>query len=382
MILIFSTKSEIVSRISASISENYSVAESTAQLIRDVRRKTSAQLVVIGEDVPEFDALEAAREIQFIDSSLGLLLLRSRVDLGITTSAMAAGIRAVLSYSEVSGLAEKATELISLTRAMRNRGSEVSETDKAGTLVVCYSPKGGVGKTTTALNIAGAISSGGLGTVVVVDLDLQFGDVGVAAGITARDSSISDLVSLEGALESKSVKSVLKEVATGFSILTAPSDPAEANSVTPELISQSLRVLSAEFDWIIVDSPPAFTDGILSAFDLSDVQIMITTSDLASIKNLDIACKTLKKIGLDGPPRLAIVNRFDPKISDRTQISVAAREVASATDAIVIQENSLISQSSSRGYVSTVGREAKKMVKVYQPVIDFLVTHRSDSQRG
>lgn len=375
MILIFSTKPEIVDRIAASLAESHSVSESTAQLLRDVRRKTSTQLVIIGEDIPESDALEAAREIQFLDNTLGVLLLRGRVDLGITTAGMAAGIRAVLPYSDVRGLAEKASELLEFTGAMRARGGGPAEVVKSGAIVLCYSPKGGVGKTTTALNVAGSLAAGGHGNVVVVDLDLQFGDVGVASGISRMDSSIADLDDYGPNIDLSYVRPLLKEVTAGFSLLMAPADPSQALKVTPELISTTLGLLSQDFDWVIVDSPPAFTDGILAAFDIADIQIMVTTPDLASIKNLDVASKTLRKIGLDSAPRLTVVNRFDPKFSDRAQMSVAAKDVSDSLETVVISENSLISESSSKGYVASVGKEGKKVAKSYEKVVAFLVKH-------
>lgn len=374
MILIFSNKTDVVSRISASLPGNPEVSESMAQLIRDVKRKKSTQLVVIGEDVSESDAITAGAQIEMQDPSIGIILIRNRVDLSIVSKAMASGIKGVFSNSDIQGLAQKAEELKEFSTRMRSKGAEVVEAKKSGKVILCYSPKGGVGKTTTSLNLAGALVSQGHGRAVVVDLDLQFGDVGVLSSTTNRDGDMEKLIGSTDTVDMDQLNSVLQEVQPGLDVLLAPSDPSQASAVSGQLVGQILAALSAEYDWVIVDSPPAFTDPILVAFDMADIQILITTSDLAAVKNLDLATKTLKKVGLDSCPRVVVVNRFDSKLADKSQILIAARDLSAADKAIVFPENQLITQGSSRGFIATLQKSGgSKVAQQYKDLIDFIV---------
>ena len=112
-------------------------------------------------------------------------------------------------------------------------------TDQAP-LVVVLGPKGGVGKTTVATNLAVDLASRGHSTLII-DLDLQFGDVGIAMGVEP-ERTIWDLVSAPGHLDGERLRAFLGESADGVHVLLAPVRPDQAESVTPELLDEVLQV--------------------------------------------------------------------------------------------------------------------------------------------
>ena len=179
-------------------------------------------------------------------------------------------------------------------------------------LVVVLGPKGGVGKTTVATNLAVDLAGRGHSTLLI-DLDLQFGDVGIAMGVEP-DRTIWDLVSAPGQLDGERLRAFLGESADGVHVLLAPVRPDQAESVTPELLDEVLQVARSEFDVVIADTPPAFTPTSILAIDRADQTIMVGTLDLSGTKNMKIGLETLELMGRPRDRVLVVLNRADSKV--------------------------------------------------------------------
>jgi pilus assembly protein CpaE len=234
-----------------------------------------------------------------------------------------------------------------------------------------------VGKTTTSLNLGACLAGVSDESVVVVDLDLQFGDVGVAVGKPESEKSIFDLVSDPSSVTLESVRKSLEKVTDNFFVLLAPADPSQADRVGAALVEKIVEALQSGFDWVIIDSPPAFTDEILSAFDHADVQVLVSTPDLASVKNLSVATKTLERIGLDKTPRCVVLNRFDSKSGmDRSELVKAAESIAGTSHVFVVPDHGPILKSSTRGYVAALGPRPEKTRKIYKDLLAFVRSTR------
>jgi pilus assembly protein CpaE len=163
----------------------------------------------------------------------------------------------------------------------RRRGAAAPATE--GELVTVLGPKGGSGKTLTSCNLAVALAESGH-TPVVVDLDLQFGDVGLALGLTP-ERTIYDLAKSGGSLDAEKIDAYLTEHPSGLRVLLAPTRPDHAGVVTVEFLREVYAALRASYDYVVVDTAPGFTPEVIASIDSSSSICMVAMLDSLSLKN-------------------------------------------------------------------------------------------------
>ncbi len=167
-----------------------------------------------------------------------------------------------------------------------------------GRVVAVFSPKGGVGRTTIAVNIAVAAASEPGAEVVLVDGSFQFGDVGVLLNLNPKNKSIADLVpELEAGGEPDSLDTFVITHSTGTKVLLAPPSPEMAELVTPAAIRRVLDVLRSRSDLVIVDCAAAFSDSTLAVLDTADVILTVLTLEITSIKNMRLFLEVADQLG-------------------------------------------------------------------------------------
>ncbi|HET7171138.1 MAG TPA: AAA family ATPase [Gaiellales bacterium] len=185
-------------------------------------------------------------------------------------------------------------------------------TDTRCPLVVVLGPKGGVGKTTVATNLATTLAAKGHRTLLV-DIDLQFGDVGLVLGIQP-DRTIHDLVTAQGHLDGERLRGFVSQTVDGVDVLLAPARPDQADAVTAEKLTAVLDTARAEYDVVIVDTPPAFTSTTITAIDHAQHVVMVGTLDLPGLKNMKVGLETLALMGFDRDRIVTVLNRADSKV--------------------------------------------------------------------
>lgn len=228
-----------------------------------------------------------------------LILITGNYDVKVLTKAMECGITKVISkddnedsiYRSIVGEIEK--ENIAATEENEEPEDEFVGT-KNGKIISVFGTKGGTGKSTVSVNLATALQEKGK-DVVLIDLDLQFGDVGIFMNVP-RFETISDLVK-EGSFSRSSIKRYLYKHNTGVSILCAPASPELAEIVKPEHISMIADVLKKEFDYIIFDMSPTIDEFVLHALDISDSIYFVTNPEISTLKNTKVCLDVLKTLG-------------------------------------------------------------------------------------
>jgi pilus assembly protein CpaE len=201
-------------------------------------------------------------------------------------------------------------------------------------LVAVLGPKGGTGKTTLATNLAADLATRGQETLLV-DLDLQFGDVGVVMGV-APDRTIYDLATAGGTIDAERLRGYTGRSRDGVNVLLAPVRPDQADSVTGEHVTTILELARTTYDVVVVDTPPAFTPGTIAAIDQADLIIVLGSFDLPGLKNMKLGLETLQL--MDVPPAriLPVLNRANTKVgllaADVAKVLGRAPEVAVPSD--------------------------------------------------
>ena len=183
-----------------------------------------------------------------------------------------------------------------------------------GKIVMIYSPKGGAGCTTLAVNLAIALHNEETRTDLV-DANLQFGDVAVFLNEQGKNS-VLDLAPRADELDPEIVEEVMiKHAASGLHILAAPPRPENAEKVSSDQFTKLLRYLRQMYAYVVVDTCSYLTDITLSVLDLADVVVLVTTQDIPSIKDGRLFLDLMLTLNIPVEKIAFIMNRFDKRIA-------------------------------------------------------------------
>lgn len=183
-------------------------------------------------------------------------------------------------------------------------------TGKDGRIVTLFAPKGGVGRTTLAVNLAVALAGEQRQSVTLVDGSFQFGDVGVLLNLNPKNKSIIDVVADPSATDEDLVDTTLINHSTGIKVLLAPPSPEMAELITVDQIRRMMARLRETNDFTVVDLWPHFNDVSLALLDMSDVILTILTLEITNIKNIRLFLEVADQLGYGDRLKL-VLNRAD-----------------------------------------------------------------------
>jgi pilus assembly protein CpaE len=272
-------------------------------------------VVVVGPTVDAPSAFRLSSAMRITRPTLSVILVRQRIDTGVLAEALRAGIRDVVDERDLYRLNGSVRQLQSFAAALRESSSPAGSDGvpgPRGRIVTVFSAKGGCGKTTLATNLAATLADRGRRQVCLVDLDLAFGDVAIALQLFPAHT-IADAVPLAD-VDFTAVQSLLTPHSPGLTTLVAPVEPGSAESIPAALVAHILELLRAHFDYVVVDTPPAFDDQVLAAFDLSDVIALMATLDIPALKNLKLTLETMALLNYPRERWRIVLNRADSKV--------------------------------------------------------------------
>jgi pilus assembly protein CpaE len=293
-------------------------------------QELNPDVVLMDINMPDMDGIAATEAIRAKQQAVQVIILSVQSDQNYMRRAMLAGARDFLTKPPMGD------ELISAIR----RAGEMAQSEKEkvaraqaaapvtgpiggasaagygsgprGKIVSIYSPKGGTGCTTLAVNLALALNSAET-KVALVDGNLQFGDVAVFINEQGKNTVV-DLAPRADELDADIVEEVMvKHSTTGLHILAAPSRPEYAEKVSSAQFSKVLEYLTYLYAYVIVDTSPTLTDVTLATIDVSDIIVLVTTQDIPAIKNCRLFLDLLNNLGIHRDRVMFIMNRFDKK---------------------------------------------------------------------
>jgi pilus assembly protein CpaE len=272
------------------------------------------EVFILGPGLPADDALKfaAVMDLQYPEISM-ILVAGESSDVAI--QAMRAGIRDLLDPAADVDHIRIIVERASLASAGRRRGlapssSEHHEHAAGGRIIAVISPKGGVGKTTVATNIAVGLGKIAPMGVVIVDLDLQFGDV--ASGLMLEpEHTITDAVVGAASQDSMVLKTYLTVHPAGIYALCAPKNPVEMDRISGENVSHLLSQLRQEFQYVVVDTAPGLGEHVLATLELASDAVWICGMDVPSIRGLRTGNQILSELNLLPEGRHVVLNMAD-----------------------------------------------------------------------
>jgi len=180
-----------------------------------------------------------------------------------------------------------------------------------GKIISFFSPKGGVGRTTIATNLAVALHQSTNLPVVLVDGSLPFGDIAVILNMSPKAKTIADLVGSFDQVDAEVMESVLVQHSTGIKVLLAPPTPEAAELITGANIKKVLETLRESYAFVVVDTWPSFQEQVLTMLDVADVILTLMTLEITSLKNVRVFMEIAEKLGYDDNKVQLVANRND-----------------------------------------------------------------------
>lgn len=285
-------------------------------------------VILMDINMPDMDGIAATEAIRSRQPAVQVVILSVQNDQNYMRRAMLAGARDFLTKPSVGD------ELISAIR----RAGVIAQSERAkvaaaqpvapaggvasagvsygarGKVITVYSPKGGVGCTTLAVNLAVVLNNDDT-RVALVDANLQFGNVAIFVNEQGKNS-IADLAPRVDELDVEIVEEVMiKHAASGVHILAAPSRPENAEKVTGDQLAKILEFLRQIYAYVIVDTSSYLTDNTLAAIDESDLIVLPTTQDIPSVISSQLFLGLLQTLGTERERVLFVMNRFDKRIN-------------------------------------------------------------------
>jgi pilus assembly protein CpaE len=182
-----------------------------------------------------------------------------------------------------------------------------------GKVITVFAAKGGCGKTVLATNLAVALAAGGTRRVCLIDLDLAFGDVAIMLQQNP-EKTIADLIPAGDRVDETGLRTTVTPYIPGVDTLLAPVQPEVAESVTRDLVAELIYLARGMYDYVIVDTPPAFNEAVLAALDASHIYVLVATPELPALKNLRVTLDMFDMLDYQRENRIVVLNRADAKV--------------------------------------------------------------------
>ena len=183
-------------------------------------------------------------------------------------------------------------------------------------VVAVFSPKGGVGRTTLAVNLA--VAGATLGRrVALVDASFQFGDVGVLLNLNPKNKSIGDLAAELNQGEAESLDTFMVSHSSGVRVLLAPPKPEQAELIGPTSVRRVIDRLKLDYDLVIVDCPATFNEPTIAVLDQADMILTLLTLEITSVKNMRLFLEVAEQLGYGKDKIRLVLNRADSTLGIR-----------------------------------------------------------------
>ncbi len=327
------------------------------------------ELIVFGHQLPRHLALALASAGRQHSDAMAIV----SDEPGIMVDAMRAGISDVLptdvDLDAIDLMVARAHEF-SMDASAAGRPAPSLRRLGPGRTIAVVSPKGGVGKTTIACNIAVGLALTHPGTVVLLDLDLQFGDVASTLGLEPA-YHLENALAKGAARDSLVLKTVLATHHSGLQVLCGPQSPATADTITPTQVGHLLRQLAGEFLFVVVDTSPGLLEHTLTVLEEATDVVAVTSMDVSSVRGMRKELDVLDELGLLPEARQVVVN-----FADRSS-GLTIGDIESAIGArvdVVLPRTKGVGASSNRGEPVIIDAPRDKAARNLRLLVTRLAT--------
>jgi pilus assembly protein CpaE len=329
-------------------------------------------VLLIGPLAPPQDVLTLAQRLDVQCPGISVVLL-TEPSPEMLQAAMRAGIRDLVPPGAEAGEIRAAVERAGSAAAGRRRVLRpVEETARfTGRVITIASPKGGVGKTTVASNLALGLTAAAPQSTVLVDLDVQFGDVASALGLVP-EYTLPDAVHGPASEDTMVLKTFLTQHPSGLYAVCGAESPAAGDTVTGPDVTGLLTALAREFRYVVVDTAPGLSEQTLAALDRATDVVMLSSMDVPGVRGLRKELDVLRELCMIPAGRHVVMNLADPKGG----LSVRDVETAIGTGVdVVIPRSPAVPLSTNQGVpILASGRKDPAVKELRRLVARFSAT--------
>lgn len=244
-----------------------------------VVEESKPDLILAAIEDPVARAVQTIESLRTTYPDIPVVAYTSHNDLAVARRAMHAGVKDILPKPL------HPNDLLSAIREASNiDGEDEQAAQSAGTVLTVFGPKGGIGKTTISTNLATTIARDTKASVLIIDLDIRFGDVAIMMDVEP-DITAAEMAANLSTYDRESFKRMLVQHPSGVTILPSPKHPNDWRAVDPDEIAELVRYSARIFDYVILDTPGTFNDIVATAIECSTQVLAVTSMDMASIKD-------------------------------------------------------------------------------------------------
>ena len=318
-------------------------------------QEVGPDVVLMDINMPDMDGIAATEQIRQKMPFIQVVILSVQGDQNYMRRALQVGARDFLTKppmpDELVSAIRRAGKVAQEERTKSaqvvsvSSGGGTQTTSQApsvrGKIIMIYSPKGGNGCTTLAVNLAIALHNEET-HVAIVDASFQFGDVAIFMNEQGKNS-VLDLALRSDELDKDVVAEVMiKNAASGVHILAAPSRPEHAEKINADQFTRVIRYLRHMYAYVIIDTGSHLTDVTLSVIDVSDMIVLVTAQDIPSIKNDRLFLDLLQTINYPLSKVCFVMNRYDKRIVMITPERVSENLKQEIVSVIPLDEKTVI----------------------------------------
>ncbi len=339
-------------------------AASSGREALDMASKLTPDIILMDINMPDMDGITATEQMAATLPSAAVVMMSVQGEADYLRRSMLAGAREFLvkpfSSDELTASirqvhsreVDKANRMaaVPLAGTGTGSGSGASSSDGGadpGRIIAVFSPKGGVGRTTVAVNLAVAAATELGKKVVLVDASFQFGDVGVLLNLNPKSKSIADLLPQLEAGELDSLDMFIIDHTSGVRVLLAPPTPETAELVTPAAIRKVLESLRKNHDLVVVDCTAFFNDTTLAILDIADVILTMLSLEITSIKNMRLFLEVAQQLGYESGKVRLILNRADSALGIR--VADVEQSIGRKVDETIVSDGRSVVYALNRG---------------------------------
>jgi pilus assembly protein CpaE len=335
-------------------------------------------VVIVAPSVERDRALAISAQIDALHPEISVLLV-AELDGAHVLHAMRAGVRDVISPeatdAQLQAVVQAASEH-SARRAVRQVVAEhpVDQVDESKVIVV-VSPKGGVGKSTIASNLAVGLAKAAPMGVVLVDLDLQFGDIATHLDLSPSHS-LTDAFASSGGVDSMLLKTFLTVHPSNFYVLCGSESPAASDRIGAKQVRELLSQLALQFRFVVVDTGAGLDEHTLAALEEANEVVVVSSMDVASVRNVRKEIEVLAQLNLLPASRHFVLN-----FADR-QSGMSVRDVEAVVGLpvnVVVPRASQVYLSANRGVPVMLDKKGGPAAKSMRQLVKRLGPARRES---
>jgi len=328
------------------------MASSGAEAIAQAT-KLLPDVILMDINMPDMDGIAATERLSSQVPTAGVVMMSVQGEADYLRRSMLAGAREFLvkpfSSDELTASIRQvySREKEEAGRAVVTAAARNAESAELGTVVAVFSPKGGVGRTTIAVNLAVASVTELNKKVVLVDGSFQFGDVAVLLNLDPKDKSMFELVSnLEAGGDADAVETYTVTHSSGVRVILAPPSPEMADVITSTGVKRVVEALRQRYELVVIDCAAWFNDTTLGILDLADIVLVVLTLEMTSIKNIRLFLEVAETLGYQNKIRL-VLNRADTTLGIR--VADVEHSIGRKVDNTIVSDGRAVVYALNRG---------------------------------